>query len=141
MADAIEAHLEEERSFPPPATFAERARIGDRSVFEAAEADPAGFWLELAQREISWFREPTQSLDDANPPFYRWFADGTLNLSYNCLDRHVERGGGDKVAFTWIGEPDGDERVFTYAGLLADVERAANALKDLGVGRGDRVAI
>jgi acetyl-CoA synthetase len=94
-----------------------------------------------ALREISWFREPTEILDDSNPPFYRWFADGELNVSYNCLDRHVEAGGGDKVAYTWIGEPADEERVLTYSDLLAEVSRCANALRDLGVKKGDRVAI
>jgi acetyl-CoA synthetase len=141
MSEAIEAHLDESRRVPPPAEFVAQARVTDRALHEAAEQDPAGFWLDLARREIAWFREPTQSLDDTDPPFYRWFADGTLNLTYNCLDRHVERGGGDKVAYTWIGEPAGEERTFTYAELLAEVQRTANALKALGVGRGDRVAI
>ena len=140
MSDAIEAHLDETRRMPPPAEFAKRARVRDRSLHDEADADPSGFWLRQALEQITWTKEPTESLDDANPPFYRWFKDGELNLTYNCLDRHVEAGGGDKVAYTWIGEP-GEERVITYRELLADVERAANALKDLGVGKGDRVAI
>jgi acetyl-CoA synthetase len=137
---AIEAHLAEGRRFPPPAAFAGAARVRDTSLHEEAERDPAAFWGRLARQEISWIKEPTQTLDDANPPFYKWFADGTLNVAYNCLDRHVEAGGGDKLAYKWIGEP-GDERTFTYAQLLAEVERAASALKALGVGKGDRVAI
>ncbi len=141
MADAIEAHLQEDRRVPPPADFAAHARIRDCGIWEEAEADPAGFWLKHAREQITWFTEPTESLDDGNPPFFRWFADGVLNLSYNCLDRHVEGGGGDKVAFTWIGEPAGEERVISYAELLADVERAASALKAHGVAKGDRVAI
>ena len=140
MNEAIEAHLDETRRIPPPAAFVAGARVRDRSVHEAAERDFAGFWLEQARTEITWYREPTQSLDDSKPPFYRWFADGTLNVSYNCLDRHVEAGGGDKVAYRWVGEP-GDERVITYGELLADVERAASALRALGVGKGDRIAI
>ena len=140
MSDAIEAHLEERRTVPPPAAFARSARVADRSLFDEAESDYEAFWLKRALEEITWYREPTESLDESNPPFYRWFADGELNLSYNCLDRHVDAGGGDKVAFTWIGEP-GDERVLTYAELLHDVERAASAMKALGVGKGDRVAI
>ncbi len=140
MGDAIEAHLDETRKVPPPAAFAAHARINDRTLHDEAEADFEGFWLRHAKEQIDWYREPTKSLDDSNAPFYRWFADGTLNLSYNCLDRHVEGGGGGKTAFTWIGEP-GDERVLTYAELLADVERAASALKAHGVGKGDRVAI
>ena len=140
MSDAIEAHLEESRRVPPSASFVARARVADRSLHAEADADFAAFWLRQAREQITWYREPTESLDDSNAPFYRWFADGSLNLTYNCLDRHVEAGGGDKVAFTWVGEP-GDERVITYAELLADVERAASALQALGVGKGDRVAI
>jgi len=140
MSDAIEAHLEESRRVPPPASFVARARVADRSLHAEADADFAAFWLRQAREQITWYREPTESLDDSKAPFYRWFADGSLNLTYNCLDRHVEAGGGDKVAFTWVGEP-GDERVITYAELLADVERAASALKALGVAKGDRVAI
>ena len=140
MSDAIEAHMDETRRVAPPAEFAKHARIHDRSLHDQADADYAGFWMKRALEEITWTKEPTVSLNDANPPFYKWFEDGELNLTYNCLDRHVEAGGGDKVAYTWIGEP-GEERVITYRELLADVERAANALKDLGVGKGDRVAI
>ena len=140
MSDAIEAHMDETRRVAPPAEFAKHARIHDRSLHDEAEADFTGFWMKRALEEITWTKEPTVALNDANPPFYKWFEDGELNLTYNCLDRHVEAGGGDKVAYTWIGEP-GEERVITYRELLADVERAANALKDLGVGKGDRVAI
>jgi acetyl-CoA synthetase len=140
MSEAIEAHLEETRTVPPPTAFTAAARVRDRALHDEAEADFEAFWLKRARSEITWYREPTESLDASNPPFYRWFADGELNLSYNCLDRHVEAGGGAKTAFTWIGEP-GEERVISYAELLADVERAASALKALGVGKGDRVAI
>ena len=140
MSDAIEAHMDETRRVAPPAEFAKHARIHDRSLHDEAEQDFTGFWMQRALEEITWTKEPTVALNDANPPFYKWFEDGELNLTYNCLDRHVEAGGGDKVAYTWIGEP-GEERVITYRELLADVERAANALKDLGVGKGDRVAI
>ena len=133
MSDAIEAHMDETRRVAPPAEFAKHARISDRTLHDEADADYAGFWMQRALEEITWTKEPTVALNDANPPFYKWFEDGELNLSYNCLDRHVEAGGGDKVAYTWIGEP-GEERVITYRELLADVERAANALKDLGVG-------
>ena len=82
----------------------------------------------------------TEVLDESDPPFYKWFADGTLNASYNCLDRHVEAGRGDRVAFHWDGE-EGEARDLTYADLLRDVQRLANALKDLGVGKGDVVGI
>jgi acetyl-CoA synthetase len=134
------AELMEVDSFPPPPGFAEAARIRDRSVHEAAAADPAAWWLEQATDLLDWFTEPTQSLDDANPPFYRWFADGTLNASVNCLDRHVDAGNGDRVALHWHGE-EGETRTVTYADLLADVQRCANALKDHGIGRGDVVGI
>ncbi len=140
MSDAIEALLEENRRFPPPAAFAASARVSSPALYTEADEDFRGFWQRHALREISWFREPTEVLDDSNPPFYKWFADGELNISYNCLDRHVEAGGGDKVALHWLGEP-GEERRITYAELLAEVCRCANALRDLGVRRGDRVAI
>jgi acetyl-CoA synthetase len=140
MSDAIEAHLEETRTVPPPAAFTAHARLRDRSLWAEADAEGPDFWLRHAREQITWFTEPTVALNDANPPFYTWFEDGELNLSYNCLDRHVEAGGGDKTAFTWIGEP-GEERVISYSELLAEVERAASMLKALGVGKGDRVAI
>ena len=140
MSEAIEAHLEETRKVPPPAAFTEHARLRDRALWAEADAEGPDFWLRHAREQITWFTEPTVALNDANPPFYKWFEDGELNLSYNCLDRHVEAGGGDKTAFTWIGEP-GEERVISYAELLAEVERAASMLKALGVGKGDRVAI
>jgi acetyl-CoA synthetase len=140
MTDAIEALLQENRKFPPPPEFTSAARVSSPDIYDEAAADFRAFWQRHALREISWYREPTEVLDDANPPFYRWFADGELNMSYNCLDRHVESGGGDKIAYTWIGEP-GEERRFTYRELRDEVARAANALKALGVQRGDRVAI
>ena len=131
--------LDQER-FPPPQDFAEHALVRDRALWEAAEADPAGWWLAQATSLLDWQQEPTEALDDANPPFFRWFADGTLNASYNCLDRHVEAGRGDKVAFHWHGE-EGLQREITYAWLLDQTQRFANALKDRGVGRGDVVGI
>jgi acetyl-CoA synthetase len=141
MSEAIEALLSENRRIPPPAAFTAAARVQSSAIYAEAAADFRGFWMGHALREISWFREPTEVLDDSNPPFYRWFADGELNVSYNCLDRHVEAGGGDKVAYTWIAEEPGTERVITYRALLDEVSRTANALKALGVKRGDRVAI
>ena len=91
-------------------------------------------------KELHWFKEPTESVDESNPPFYKWFADGKINASYNCLDRHVEAGNGDRVAFHWRGE-EGEERDITYADLHRDVQRFANALKDLGIKPGDIVGI
>ena len=126
-------------TFPPPPSFRERALLNDPAVYEQAEADPQAWWSSLA-RELDWAEPFTTVLDDADPPFYKWFTGGTLNASHNCLDRHVEAGLGDRVAFHWLGE-DGSERTITYAELLADVQRLANALKDLGVQPGDVVGI
>jgi acetyl-CoA synthetase len=141
MSQAIEALLAENRRIPPPPAFAAQARVSSTDLHDEAERNPTAFWLRLAREELTWFEPPSQSLDDTNPPFYRWFADGVLNASVNCLDRHVAAGGGDKVAYIWIGEPEGEERAITYAELLAEVCRTANALRTLGVRRGDRVAI
>ncbi len=132
---AIEALLEERRVFPPPAAFRERARVSDESLYAEAEADPVGFWMSRALSELTWYREPTQALDDSNPPFFKWFADGELNASVNCLDRHLAAGGGDKTAYIWVGEP-GDERVISYRELHDEVNRLANVLRDLGVKQG-----
>ena len=137
---AIEALLEERRLFPPPAEFKARARVSDESLYAEAEADPVGFWMSRALDELTWYREPTEGLDDSNPPFFKWFADGELNASVNCLDRHLAAGGGDKTAYIWIGEP-GDERVISYQELHDEVNRLANVLRGFGVVRGDRVAI
>jgi acetyl-CoA synthetase len=131
--------LLERETFDPPEEFRRRARVTDDSLHREAERDPEGFWLERA-RELAWFREPAESLDDSDPPFYRWFADGTLNASYNCLDRHVEAGSGDRVAFHWRGE-EGEEEDWTYADLLRHVQRLANGLKARGIDSGDVVGI
>src|ERR1700730_4598514 len=130
--------LEVER-FEPPREFRENARLSDPAVYDQAGSDPLGWWTRQAE-ELHWFRTWEQVLDDSNPPFYRWFVGGTLNASYNCLDRHVEAGIGDRVAFHWRGE-QGEERAITYAELLAQVKRFANALRQLGVGKGDVVGI
>ncbi len=128
----------EDRTFPPPARFAAAANA-QPSVYDEAEADWLGFWEKQAKERITWFNEPTVVLDDSQAPFFKWFSDGTLNVSSNCLDRHLDTIG-DKVAYHWIGEP-GDTRTFTYRELYEEVTRFANALSDLGVERGDRVAI
>jgi acetyl-CoA synthetase len=138
LARRLEELLEVE-SFPPPDEFARDALLNDPEVYERAAADPLAWWTEQA-RALDWIKEPTETLDDSNPPFYTWFADGTLNASQNCLDRHVDAGHGDRVAFHWHGE-EGEERAITYAELLADVQRFANALKDQGVRSGDVVGI
>ncbi len=138
MSETLEDLLREDRTFPPAPKFT-AAAIAQPGVHESAEADFESFWRDQALERVSWFREPTVTLDDSNPPFFKWFEDGTLNLSYNCLDRHLESSG-DKVAYHWIGEP-GDIRTITYRELYEDVCRFANALKSLGVAKGDRVAI
>jgi acetyl-CoA synthetase len=130
--------LEVER-FPPPEAFRERALLKDGAVYDRAAADPQGWWVEQAH-QLHWFSPWEQVLDDSNPPFYKWFTGGTLNVSYNCLDRHVEAGRGERIAFHWRGE-GGSERDITYATLLAEVKRFASALKDQGVGKGDVVGI
>jgi len=135
----IEDYLREERRFPPPEAFAVDAVVNDPSVYKRAEADPEAFWAEAARQRLTWFDDFHTTLE-WDLPFARWFVGGTLNVSYNCLDRHVEAGLGDRVAFHWEGEP-GDTRTITYAELLDDVAHFANALRSLGVGRGDRVAI
>ncbi len=138
LARRLEELLEVE-TFPPPEEFARDALLGDPEVYERAAADPLRWWADQA-RALQWMQEPAQTLDDSNPPFYKWFADGKINASQNCLDRHVEAGLGDRVAFHWHGE-EGEERAVTYADLLAEVQRFANALRDQGVQKGDVVGI
>jgi acetyl-CoA synthetase len=125
--------------FDPPAHFRERALLSDPAVYEQAARDPQDWWASQAE-ELHWFKQWTSVLDESDPPFYKWFIGGRLNVSYNCLDRHVLAGRGDRVALHWRGE-EGQQRDITYAELLAEVERFANALKDLGVRRGDVVGI
>jgi acetyl-CoA synthetase len=134
----IAALLSEERVFEPPERFTSKAVVQDPSIYERAEADPEGFWAEQADR-LTWFRR-WETVMEWTPPWVKWFTGGRLNASYNCLDRHVEAGGGDKVAYYWEGEP-GEERTITYRDLLEEVSRFANALRSLGVTKGDRVAI
>ncbi|MGZ5327255.1 MAG: acetate--CoA ligase [Actinomycetota bacterium] len=134
----IEGLLSEDRVFEPPAAFVERALVSDRSIYDRAEADFEGFWAEQADR-LTWFKR-WDSVMEWDPPWVKWFSGGTLNASYNCLDRHVEAGGGDKVAYHWEGEP-GEKRTITYRDLYEETCRLANALKALGVEKGDRVAI
>ena len=106
-------------------------------MYQEAERDFQGFWAKQADGAPRLVRRsPRRPSNDSNPPFYKWFADGKLNVSYNCLDRHVEAGSGDKVAFHWRGE-EGEERDITYAELHGEVQRFANALKDRGIGKGD----
>ncbi len=147
MADGtmqgLEQELEElleQETFPPPEDFVRRAHVTDLSLHVEAGKDPEAWWLAQARERLTWATEPTQGLDDSNAPFHRWFADGELNASANCVDRHVEAGRGEKVAFHWYGE-EGESRDITYADLHRDVQRAANALKDAGIQRGDVVGI
>ncbi|MFC9235645.1 acetate--CoA ligase [Streptomyces decoyicus] len=130
--------LKEERRFAPPADLAANANV-TAAAYEQAAADRLGFWAEQAGR-LSWETAPTQTLDWSNAPFAKWFADGKLNVAYNCVDRHVENGLGDRVAIHFEGEP-GDTRAITYAELQREVSKAAHALIELGVQTGDRVAI
>jgi acetyl-CoA synthetase len=134
---AIDALLSEERVFEPSEEFRRRALWNDPAVYERASADPEAFWAEQAGA-ISWSR-PWDRVMEWNPPWVKWFIGGRLNVSYNCLDRHLESGG-DKVAYYWEGEP-GEERTITYRELYEEVCKLANGLKSLGVAKGDRVAI
>jgi acetyl-CoA synthetase len=136
--EALSNLLHENRRFDPPAGLAAHANV-KADAYQAAQADPEAFWAEQAER-ITWAGEPTQTLDWSNPPFAKWYADGKLNAAYNCVDRHVEAGNGDRVAYYFEGEP-GDSREITYAQLKDEVSKAANALTELGVKSGDRVAI
>jgi acetyl-CoA synthetase len=131
--------LHEERHFDPPAELAEHANV-TADEYARADQDRLAFWGKQAER-LSWAEPFTDVLDWSNPPFAKWFVGGKLNAAYNCVDRHVEAGRGEKVAFHWVGEPEGDTRDITYAQLQDEVCRAANALTELGVHTGDRVAI
>ncbi|HEC10413.1 MAG TPA: acetate--CoA ligase [Acidimicrobiales bacterium] len=135
----IENYYTENRVFPPPPEFQAQALVSDNSLYEEAAADRLGFWARQARELITWYRDFDTVLE-WELPYAKWFVGGKLNVSYNCLDRHVEAGRGDKVAYHWEGEP-GDTRTITYAELLSEVSRFANSLKSLGVNRGDRVAI
>ncbi|NNF54922.1 MAG: acetate--CoA ligase [Acidimicrobiales bacterium] len=138
-SDAIEQLMEELRTFEASEKFKAEALVRDRSMYEAAAADRLAFWAEQASG-LDWVEPWSEVLDWSDAPFARWFVDGKLNVSANCLDRHVANGLGDRVAYYFEGEP-GDKRTITYAELFAEVQQAANALKDLGVKKGDRIAI
>ena len=138
MEQRLERMLEQEQ-FPPPGGFQEQALLNNAAVYEAAADDPLAMWAEQAEA-LDWFQHWDTVLDDSNPPFYKWFTGGRLNVSYNCLDRHVEAGRGDRIAYHWRGE-EGEQRDITYSDLLGDVERFANALKDNGIEKGDVVGI
>jgi len=134
----LEALYREDRTFPPPKEFAAKANVRDPKIYDRAKNDLEGFWAEQA-KTLHWFK-PFQKVLEWKPPYARWFLGGELNISYNCLDRHVKAGKGTKVAYYWEGEP-GDTRKINYQDLLDETQRCANALKALGVMRGDRVAI
>lgn len=139
----IESILQEKRRFTPPAEFSQGARFKSledyEAIYQKAAADPEGFWAELAEQELDWFQKWDQVLD-WQPPFAQWFVGGKLNISHNCLDRHLTTWRRNKAALIWEGEP-GDSRTLTYAQLHREVCQMANVIKDLGVVKGDRVAI
>jgi acetyl-CoA synthetase len=135
----LEALLEVER-FDPPDEFREKALWNDPKVYDEAAQDPQAWWAKQAEELLDWFEPWDEVLDESDPPFYKWFVGGKVNACHNCLDRHVDAGRGDRVAFHWRGE-EGEERDVTYADLLRDVKRFANVLKDHGIGKGDVVGI
>jgi acetyl-CoA synthetase len=144
MADtaSLESRLEgllEQEKFPPPDGFREQAVVSDPSIYDEADKDYEGFWAQQAEA-LDWEQKWDQVLDWSDPPNAKWFVGGRLNVAHNCVDRHVEAGNGDRVAFHWRGE-EGEERDITYADLHRDVQRFANALKDQGVEAGDVVGI
>jgi len=137
--NTIDDLMLENRKFPPSAEFKRQALVIDTSMYDDADEDYQGFWAQQSHDLLTWSSEWT-TICEWELPFAKWFVGGQLNVTYNCLDRHVEAGRGDKVAFYWEGEP-GDARVLTYADLLDEVQRFANALKGLGVAKDDRVNI
>ncbi|MFQ3314615.1 MAG: acetyl-CoA synthetase [Candidatus Poriferisodalaceae bacterium] len=135
----IEDYYVENRTFPPSQQFQENALIADRSLYEEAAADRLGFWARQARELVTWYKDFDTVLE-WDLPFAKWFVGGKLNVSYNCLDRHVDAGRGEKVAFHWEGEP-GDTRTLTYSDMLKEVSKFANVMKSLGIKKGDRVCI
>lgn len=136
MSSQIDHLLTESRRFEPSSEFTAHA-IGTKELYAEASADREAFWADRSRDLLHWHTPFTQVLDWTNPPFASWFGDGELNVAYNCLDRHVEAGNGDRVALLWEGEP-GDERRVTYAELTDEVKRLATVLEGLGIGSGDR---
>src|SRR5215212_3812152 len=137
LEQQLEELLEVEK-FPPSDDFVSEAVVTDTKIYEQGE-DYEAFWAERAEA-LHWDTKWDQVLDWSNPPFAKWFVGGKLNVSHNCLDRHVEAGNGDRVAYHWLGE-EGEQLDVTYADLHSDVQKFANALKTLGVAKGDVVAI
>jgi len=134
----LEVLLNEEERFEPPEDFVKQANLSDPSVYDEAEKDFEAWWERWAG-ELDWF-EPWQTVLEWKPPWAKWFKEGKLNVSHNCLDRHVDAGRGERIAYHWVGE-DGDTRDITYADLLDMTKRFANVLKSLGVEKGDVVGI
>jgi acetyl-CoA synthetase len=137
--DTIDALMDEQRLFPPSAAFKAQALAVDTSLYDEANVDYQGFWAKQAESLLDWSTD-WHTICEWELPYSKWFVGGELNVSFNCLDRHVLAGKGDKVAFHWEGEP-GDSRTITYSDLLGEVQQFANVLKGLGVQRGDRVNI
>ncbi len=139
----IDTVMQEDRLFPPTTEFASKSRIGSVEAYEQlwneAKADPPAFWEKLAKEELHWF-EPFSKTLEWEEPYAKWFVDGKTNASYNCLDKHIDEGNGDKVAIVWEGEP-GDQLTLTYKQLHTQVCKFANAMKSLGIGEGDVVSI
>ena len=135
---SIEALLHENRTFPPPEGFRKQANIADPDVYKEAQRDPEGFWARFAE-ELDWFQKWDKVLE-WDPPFAKWFVGGKINVSYNCIDRHLTSARRNKAALVWEGEP-GDWKVYTYWDLYREVCRFANGLKSLGVKKGDRVTL
>jgi acetyl-CoA synthetase len=138
-SNAIDALQWENRRFPPSEEFKRDSLVAGTFLYDQAMTDREGFWAQQAAALVDWSTQ-WHTICDWQLPFAKWFVGGELNVAYNCVDRHVEAGRGDKVAFHWVGEP-GDTRTVTYSDLLAEVQRFGNVLRDLGVGRGDRVNI
>src|SRR5215218_2574258 len=142
-ADQIEQELAElldEEHFEPPAEFREKALIQDESVYDEAARDPEAWWARQSEELLDWAEPWDTVLDESEAPFYKWFVGGKLNACHQALDRHVEAGNGERVAFHWRGE-EGEERDVTYEELLRDTKRLANVLKERGIKPGDVVGI
>ncbi|TVP77323.1 acetate--CoA ligase [Thioalkalivibrio sp.] len=142
MSDNIESALHEDRHFPPPDDFVAKARLKPadaEALYKKADEDYEGFWCDLAREKISWKKEFSVGLDDSRAPHFAWFTDGVMNVSYNCIDRHLEQRG-DKPAIIFEGE-SGDTRTYTYRDLYNEVGKLGNALRSMGVQKGDRVVI
>ncbi|MEY4040325.1 MAG: hypothetical protein RLZZ52_1193, partial [Actinomycetota bacterium] len=139
MSNNIDNLMHEDRRFPPSAEFVAHA-IGTADLYTESAQDRLGFWDSQAKELLHWHKPFTRVLDWSEAPVAKWFDDGELNVAYNCLDRHVLAGHGDRVALYGEGEP-GDQRVYTYSELTAEVKRVANVFISLGVNAGDRIAI